>query len=226
MPHGPASATLPRPTPWLTRLPIAAAGACRKGEANCESTSEDLWVGIVGGAHRARTAPWRRQGAIGTAGGPVVGQDRAVGRKEPVARSTALLFSFAGPAAEGRNRCLLQCGGNSFRTWGIGPATRKELDEAQRFGLRLTLGVWLGHKEHGFNYNDAGSVQKQKEQVRQAVLRYKDHPALLMWGLGNEMENPRQQHPATLEEYRRSCEDGPRNRPQASGDDCHRGDWR
>ena len=80
-------------------------------------------------------------------------------------------FFIRGAGGGGPKSLLVQCGGNSFRTWGIGPATRKELDEAQRFGLRLTLGVWLGHKEHGFNYDDAGSVQKQKEQVRQAVLR-------------------------------------------------------
>ena len=97
-------------------------------------------------------------------------------------------FFIRGAGGGGPKSLLLQCGGNSFRTWGIGPATRKELDEAQRLGLRVALGVWLGHKEHGFNYNDPGSVEKQREEVRQAVLRYKDHPALLMWGLGNEME--------------------------------------
>jgi hypothetical protein len=31
-------------------------------------------------------------------------------------------------------------------------------------------------------------VTEQKEKARQAILRYKDHPAVLMWGIGNEME--------------------------------------
>ncbi len=98
-------------------------------------------------------------------------------------------FYIRGAGGGGSKSLLAQCSGNSFRTWGVGPTTQKELDEAQRLGLRVALGVWLGHKEHGFNYDEPASVQKQKEQVRQAVLRYKDHPALLMWGLGNEMEN-------------------------------------
>ncbi len=37
-------------------------------------------------------------------------------------------------------------------------------------------------------YNDVDQVADQLDEVRQAVLKYKDHPALLAWGLGNEME--------------------------------------
>ena len=99
-------------------------------------------------------------------------------------------FFIRGAGGGGPKSLLLQCGGNSFRTWGIGPGTQKELDEAKRLGLMVTLGVWLGHKDQGYDYNDPSVVQKQREEVRRAVLRYKDHPALLMWGLGNEMENP------------------------------------
>jgi hypothetical protein len=33
-------------------------------------------------------------------------------------------------------------------------------------------------------------VKAQLDQVRQTVLRFKDHPAVLLWGLGNEMEGP------------------------------------
>jgi hypothetical protein len=52
----------------------------------------------------------------------------------------------------------------------------------------VTVGIWLGHERHGFKYNDADQVAAQYENARQAILRYKDHPAVLMWGLGNEME--------------------------------------
>ena len=98
-------------------------------------------------------------------------------------------FFIRGAGGGGPKSLLAQCGGNSFRTWGIGPGTQKELDEAQRLGLKVTLGVWPGHKEQGFRYDDPASVEKQREDVRRAVLRYRKHPALLMWGLGNEMEN-------------------------------------
>ena len=98
-------------------------------------------------------------------------------------------YFIRGAGGGGPKAMLAQCGGNSLRTWGIGRDTQKDLDEAQRLGLTVTVGHWLGHKEHGFRYDEPAVVQKQLEEVRRAVLKYKDHPALLMWGLGNEMEN-------------------------------------
>jgi hypothetical protein len=82
---------------------------------------------------------------------------------------------------------LAAAGGNSIRTWstdGVGEL----LDEAHALGLTVTVGVWLGHERHGFDYSDEQQVREQFERARKAVLRYKDHPALLLWGIGNEME--------------------------------------
>ena len=82
---------------------------------------------------------------------------------------------------------LAAAGGNSLRTWGadkVGPL----LDEAQQHGLTVAVGIWLGHERHGFNYNDADQVSGQLESAREVVLKYKDHPAVLLWGVGNEME--------------------------------------
>ena len=50
------------------------------------------------------------------------------------------------------------------------------------------MGIWLGHERHGFRYNDADQVARQYEQAMATILRFRDHPALLMWGIGNEME--------------------------------------
>lgn len=82
---------------------------------------------------------------------------------------------------------LAAAGANSIRTWGA-DNLQPLLDEAQKRGLAVTVGIWLGHERHGFNYGDAARVAAQREQVKQTILRYKDHPAVLMWGLGNEME--------------------------------------
>tara|TARA_B110000037_G_C17122270_1_gene506393 strand:- start:2873 stop:4141 length:1269 start_codon:yes stop_codon:yes gene_type:complete len=82
---------------------------------------------------------------------------------------------------------LIQCGGNSFRTWSYEGA-QKLLDDAQSKGLTVTLGLWLGHERHGFDYNDKWAVKGQMENFRNVVKKYKDHPALLMWGVGNEMD--------------------------------------
>ena len=55
-------------------------------------------------------------------------------------------------------------------------------------GLTVTVGIWLGQERQGFNYADADSVRREVEKARGFFRRYRRHPALLMWGLGNEME--------------------------------------
>ena len=82
---------------------------------------------------------------------------------------------------------LVKAGGNSVRTWGTDKAAT-ELLACQEKGLTLMLGIWLGHKEY-FNYADPAQVQKQYEMVKEEVLRFRNSPALLTYGLGNEMEN-------------------------------------
>ena len=97
-------------------------------------------------------------------------------------------YFIRGAGGDGSKETLARCGGNSLRTWGVSPQTEAVLDEAHRLGLTVTVGVWLGHKQHGFRYDDPAAVRRQFDEVKQAVLKYKDHPALMMWGLGNEME--------------------------------------
>ncbi len=82
---------------------------------------------------------------------------------------------------------LAAAGANSVRTWGADDIG-KMLDEAHALGLSVTVGIWLGHERHGFDYSDKSQVSEQLERARQTVLRYKDHPAVLLWGIGNEME--------------------------------------
>ena len=78
-------------------------------------------------------------------------------------------------------------GGNTIRTWGIENA-QAILDEAEKKGLKVMLGLWVQHERHGFDYNDQQKIKNQLEGFRSAVRKYKDHPALLMWGIGNEYE--------------------------------------
>ena len=119
--------------------------------------------------------------------GPVKVELLRTGDKWQLLRAGKPYF-IKGGGGGGSKQVLADCGGNSLRTWGVGPDTERLLDEAQQLGLTVTMGIWLGHKEQGFRYDDAAAVQKQFADAKQAVLRYKDHPALLMWALGNEME--------------------------------------
>ncbi|RMH53969.1 MAG: hypothetical protein D6685_15220 [Bacteroidetes bacterium] len=76
-------------------------------------------------------------------------------------------------------------GANSVRTWGAGEAIAI-LDEAHEKGLSVLFGLWVGQERQGFDYGDAKSVQAQLARFREIVRTYKDHPAILMWGVGNE----------------------------------------
>lgn len=82
---------------------------------------------------------------------------------------------------------LREMGGNSLRTWGADMLEQK-LDAAHAQGLTVTIGIWLGHEQHGFDYDNPQMLQQQRETVRRFVLRYRNHPALLIWALGNEMD--------------------------------------
>ncbi|MBT8086205.1 MAG: hypothetical protein KJO19_03990 [Woeseia sp.] len=96
-------------------------------------------------------------------------------------------YLVRGAGGTGSLELLADAGGNSIRTWSadkLGPL----LDEAHSLGLTVAVGIWLGHERHGFDYGDAQQVKDQLERAREIVLRHKDHPAVLLWGIGNEME--------------------------------------
>ena len=50
------------------------------------------------------------------------------------------------------------------------------------------MGLWLGHKRDGFDYDNPQMVAKQYETMTREILKYKDHPAVLIWAVGNEAE--------------------------------------
>ena len=93
---------------------------------------------------------------------------------------------------------LAASGGNSVRLWGD-DRLGEQLDLARREGLTVTAGIWLPQIRQGFDYTDAQAVAGLREHVRRTVLRYKDHPALLLWALGNEMEDPQGRQPRRLD---------------------------
>jgi hypothetical protein len=89
-------------------------------------------------------------------------------------------------------------GGNSIRNWTTigGPVdTRELLDEAHANGVTVALCLPMGSERHGFDYDDEDAVAAQLDVMRSEVLKYRDHPALLFWIIGNELNhghtNPR-----------------------------------
>lgn len=108
-------------------------------------------------------------------------------------------FYIKGAGLEfGNIAALARHGGNSFRTWRTnnGQQTGKEvLDEAWKNGLYVTMGLDVERERHGFDYNDKAAVAVQFERIRSEVMELKDHPALIIWAIGNELnlraENPK-----------------------------------
>lgn len=85
---------------------------------------------------------------------------------------------------------LAEHGGNSFRTWTTnnGKRTGREvLDEAHKYGLFVTMGLPVASERHGFNYDDKAAVKEQLEMIRGEVEALKDHPSLIIWAIGNEL---------------------------------------
>ena len=100
-------------------------------------------------------------------------------------------FYIKGAGLEfGNIKALAEHKANSFRTWRTenGQRSAEEvLDEAHANGLMVTMGIEVGRERHGFDYDDPEIVKNQLEEIRKQVLALKDHPALLVWGIGNEL---------------------------------------
>jgi len=93
---------------------------------------------------------------------------------------------------------FVAAGGNSIRIWNTAQKeqdTQALLDDAHAHGVTVALGLPMQHERHGFDYDDAEAVAAQLEFVRSEVLKYHDHPAVLVWIIGNELNhdytNPR-----------------------------------
>ncbi|GAA4460441.1 glycoside hydrolase family 2 TIM barrel-domain containing protein [Nibrella saemangeumensis] len=96
-------------------------------------------------------------------------------------------FFIKGVGGYGYYDRLRAMGGNSIRVWDTNDAERI-LDQAHAQDLTVMLGLWLIREKEGFDFFNQEAVAQLKERIRQDVLRYRNHPALLMWCIGNEME--------------------------------------
>lgn len=96
-------------------------------------------------------------------------------------------YFILGVGGSNQPELLAASGGNSMRTWSTDNAG-EILDRAHELGLSVMLGLRLGHERHGFDYSDKAAVAAQKKYVLDEVKKYKDHPAVLAWGIGNEVD--------------------------------------
>jgi hypothetical protein len=107
-------------------------------------------------------------------------------------------FYLKGAGIEyGSQEKLKAHGGNSFRTWTTDngrESGQKLLDRAAANGLYVAMGLDVDHERRGFDYDNTNAVARQFALLMALVGEYKDHPALIIWVIGNEMnmeKNPR-----------------------------------
>jgi hypothetical protein len=96
-------------------------------------------------------------------------------------------YFVKGGGGSGSIEELAARGANSIRTWTTKDLT-ETLDQAQKLGLTVSAGIWLEHECSWFSYSNPEHCGKQAERVRKEVMAYREHPALLAWGLGNEVD--------------------------------------
>ncbi len=95
-------------------------------------------------------------------------------------------YYIKGAGAKDHFGLLESSGANSIRIWSTNNG--QLLDSAYNHGMTVSLGLYVRPERSGMNYNDEYAVRGQIEQLKQEILKYKDHPALLIWGIGNEVD--------------------------------------
>jgi hypothetical protein len=96
-------------------------------------------------------------------------------------------YYIKGAGGKGQIDELLYVGGNSIRTWGVDEAD-DALKKAEENNLTVMFGLWVQHERHGFDYNNEEAVAQQLANFTKVVEKYKDHPNVLLWGIGNEVD--------------------------------------
>ena len=102
-------------------------------------------------------------------------------------------FRVQGAGLEfGNMDALAEHGANAMRTWRTDngrDSGKQVLDKAHERGLKVLMGIEVGRERRGFDYDDEEAVAEQFDRIRSEVLELKDHPALIIWGIGNELNH-------------------------------------
>jgi len=79
-------------------------------------------------------------------------------------------------------------GANAVRTWGEDQGSRNYFDRCAQYGLRVAAGIWLEPAD-GKKVSYCGPTDykaRRRREILDYVERFKNHPALLLWVVGNE----------------------------------------
>lgn len=79
---------------------------------------------------------------------------------------------------------LAQCGANAVRTG----ASRRSLDRASQSGLVAMANLPVRGQRNEMDWGDETMVAEQNRRVLRIVEELKDHPAVMFWAVGNELD--------------------------------------
>jgi len=99
------------------------------------------------------------------------------------------LGEMTGKGGEDYLKMAQELGANAVRTWGTDQGTQEYFDTALKYGLMVDAGIWLSwtkQDEKTTYIGDSEYKQKTRQEISDYVNKFKNHPALLMWNIGNE----------------------------------------
>ncbi|WP_394749210.1 glycoside hydrolase family 2 TIM barrel-domain containing protein [Spongiimicrobium salis] len=124
---------------------------------------------------------------------------------------------------------LKSIGVNTIRIWATNKNTAKLLDAAHAYDIKVMVGIWMRHGRPGMEADDSFNYLEDKEGMETMytnaltiVEQYKNHPALLSWGVGNEVylniatDAEKEAYSKLLERICSSIKDADKNHPIVS----------
>jgi hypothetical protein len=98
-------------------------------------------------------------------------------------------YDIRGAAGYSHFRELRKAGGNTLRTWDT-TNLAQILDSAQKHGLAVIVGLPIPNSSDISFYTNPQITQERYRAMQSVIKRFRSHPAVLMWCLGNELDFP------------------------------------
>ncbi len=99
-------------------------------------------------------------------------------------------FLIKGASGYTNLKKLKESGGNTIRTW---DTTNLEavLNEAKHYDIAVIVGLPMPMNEYGdWFYKNDSLINSQYQRYAKLINKFKNHPSVLMWCLGNELSFP------------------------------------
>lgn len=99
-------------------------------------------------------------------------------------------FIIQGASGDSHWQELAEIGGNTIRLYDT-INLANNLDQAQKFGLAVIVDIPIPSYNKNYNvYEDQNHNDLLKKKISTLINKHKNHPALLIWNLGNEINYP------------------------------------